>query len=601
MIFRESLICFIIVLVAFAFVLRTLNGPGITWDEANFIPSSISYLNWFQTLKDDIKGGNVRHAFSKDTITNYWRATTEHPPFAKLLAASTIFIFHKFTDLIFAARISTAFIFSILILLIYKFTRLEFQTGYDIRSGPDSRPYKKQGEIPNGCRDKTYRRYAGYFSAISLLIMPRIFGHAHFASLDICMSFMWFLTVFSFVKGIKSLKWSIITGIVYGLALATKLNALFLPIPILIWAHLYHRKEYSRNVIAMLLLSPLVFISIWPWLWPEPIPRIVYYFASKVERISIPTYYLGTAYKEITAPWHYPIVMTFATLPPVVLVLTILGIARIAKAKFADSIGTLILLNIITCIGIMVLPRAQKYDGVRLFLPAFPFIASLAGMTLARILQGRVGKPASRSGDLSHRKMWETSPDVDMGRGRVWAKAKAYAGRGFSLELAKRCLYFQRERSMIFLAFLLLASGALPLINIHPYYLSYYNVFVGGVKGGNKLGFETTYWGDTCTDEVLNYLNENAKQDAKAAFYPAGCNVVPLYRLTGRLRKDIKPAPLEEWETLDYLVLNCRQGFFDERLWQIYKREKYEYATTFQDVPLTAVYKIPLPPLLKGE
>ncbi len=506
MIFRESLICFIIVIVSFTFVVRTLNGPGLTWDEANFIPSSISYLNWFQTLKDDIKQGNLRHALSKDTITNYWRATAEHPPLAKLLAASTILIFHKFTDIIFAARISTAFIFSMLILLVYKFV------------------------------GRAYGRYAGYFSAISLFIMPRIFGHAHLASLDICISFMWLLTVFSFIKGIHNWKWSIITGVVYGLALATKLNALFLPIPILIWAHLYHRKEYSRNVIAMLFISPLVLISIWPWLWPEPFPRIVHYLASKIERISIPTYYLGTAYKEATAPWHYPIVMTAATLPPVVFILTILGIIRIAKTKFVDSTATLILLNIIACIGIMVLPRAQKYDGVRLFLPAFPFIASLAGITLARILQGK--------------------------------------------------------RFMLLLGFLLLAAGALPLINIHPYYLSYYNIFVGGVNGGNKLGFETTYWGDTCTDDVLNYLNENVKQNAKIAFYPAGCNVVPLYHGTGRLRKDIKPAPLEEWETLDYLVLNCRQGFFDEKLWQIYKREKYEYAAIFQDVLLTAVYKI---------
>ena len=509
---RELLICFIIVIAAFTFVLRTLNGPGITWDEANFITSSISYLNWFDILKHDIGKGNLHHALSKDTITEFWRATHEHPPFAKLLTAFTIHIFHKFSDLIFAARISTAFIFSLLILLVYKFTARE------------------------------YGEYAGYFSAISLFIMPRIFGHAHFASLDICMSFTWFLTIFSFVKGIHNWKWSIITGIAYGLALATKLNSFFLPIPLLLWAHLYHRKEYSRNLMAMFFLSPLVLITIWPWLWHEPITRIVRYLSSHATvRFPIPVYYLGSTYKE-TAPWHYPLIMTIVTLPPAVFILTVSEIVKTAKDKFRDSTCTLILLNIAVCIGIMILPQAQKYDGVRLFLPAFPFIACLAGISLAKI------------------------PTV------------------FTV--------LQKRRFVLPLCFLFLAAGVLPLINIHPYYLSYYNIFVGGVNGANKLGFETTYWGDTCTDDVLNYINENAKDGAKIAFYPTGCNVKALNQYTGRLRKDIVSASLEEWETLDYLVLNCRQGFFNERLWEIYREGDYQYAATFQNIPLTAIYKI---------
>lgn len=500
---REFLVCFIIVITSFTFLVKTLDEPGLTWDEANFIPSSISYLNWFQILGDDIP-----NAFSKETITSCWYPTSEHPPFAKLLSALTISLFHKYTDVVFAARISTALIFSLLVLLVYKFT----------------------GAV--------YGRHAGYFAALSLFIMPRVFGHAHFASLDICMSFTWFFTVFSFTKGLKNIKWSIITGIVYGLALATKLNALFLPIPILIWAHTYHRKKYFPNVIAMLLISPLVFISIWPWLWPEPFTRIAHYITSKFDRISIPVYYLRTVYKDITAPWHYPIVMTLVTLPPLVLILAVSETVKIVKARFRKNpAGILILLNIVTCIGVMILPRAQKYDGVRLFLPAFPFIACLAGAALYRSLQNVKGKP---------------SP---------------------------------------VLGIILLMAGAIPLFNIHPYYLSYYNILTGGVKGANKLGFETTYWGDTCTNDILNYLNENAPPDAKIAIYPSGCNVTALYQFTGKLRKDIKSVPLEEWDTLDYLVLNCRQGFFDERLWEIYGKGNYECAAIFRDVPLTAVYK----------
>lgn len=223
---REFLIPFVLCSLTFVFLIKTLDEPGLTWDEANFIPSSISYLNWFQILGDDIRHGNLSHALSPDVITNYWRGTSEHPPLSKLLSALAIFLFHGTFDLIFAARISTVFIFLMLILLVYKFT----------------------------C--EVGGKTAGCFSALSLLIMPRVFGHAHLAFLDICMAFMWFLTVFSFVKGIHSRRWSVCTGIVYGLALAAKLNAILLPIPLLVWGHLYHRKE-SRGIWRQCFLFPL--------------------------------------------------------------------------------------------------------------------------------------------------------------------------------------------------------------------------------------------------------------------------------------------------------------------------------------------------------
>lgn len=309
---------------------------------------------------------------------------------------------------------------------------------------------------------------------------------------------------------------------------------------------------------AMFFISPVIFFLIWPWLWHEPLTRTAHYLALQVDRISIPLYYFGTVYKESGVPWHYPIIMTLVTLPPVVFILAMLGAFKIVKHRFMDSNGTLIILNIAACIGVFILPQAEKYDGVRLFLPAFPFIACLSGISLNNFL---------------------TSPL------RV----------GATLVVARTCkiisCMFKKPHSILVVGILLLAVSALPLINISPYYLSYYNVFTGGVKGAEHHGFETTYWGDTCTEDILDYLNKNACQNARVAFYPVGCNVVTLYQLTGRLRSDIERVSLEEWETMDYLVLNCRQGFFDERLWEVYREKEPEYATTFQGVLLTAIYK----------
>lgn len=509
---KEFLIPLVIVALSFVLVVSTLGSPGLTWDEANFIVSIEWHLKWFRLLAENIKEGKLSPALSGSAITYHWRSTSEHPPLAKLLSGISISLFRGLFDLVFAARVSTAIIFPLLILLVYKFTF------------------------------EAYGQHAACFSALSLLIMPRILGHAHLASLDTCMAFTWLLTVFSFVKGIHDRRWSIITGISYGFALATKLNSLFLPIPLLLWGHLYHRKKYYHNLIAMLSISPAIFFLIWPWLWPEPIARTINYLRIHRQRILIPVYYLGTAYKDINAPWHYPIVLTAITLPPAVLVLAISELVVIVRKRLRDPIGALILLNIIVCIGIMTLPQVNKYDGVRLFLPAFPFIACLSGIGLSRAL--------------------------------------------------KKIRLFNKKHLMLGSGILLLALSALPLVRIRPYYLSYYNIFVGGVKGAKQCGFETTYWGDTCTQSILEYLNKNARENAVVVFYPAGSNVVPLYKFTGRLRKDINQGKLEEWETLDYLVLNCREGFFDEKLWQIHSEEKWEHATTFQDVLLTAVYKI---------
>ena len=66
-----------------------------------------------------------------------------------------------------------------------------------------------------------------------------------------------------------------------------------------------------------------------------------------------------------------------------------------------------------------------------------------------RQLHLRVGKPIpSRSGDLSHRKMWETSPDVDINRGELARPNKARQNRNVSpcsKKMKERVLYFDLE------------------------------------------------------------------------------------------------------------------------------------------------------------
>ncbi len=492
-------------IISFLSVFYTLGDPGLTWDESLFIPSSLNYIEWFSTLKS-----GIRDTFSADVITYHWRATSGNPPFAKVASGISMAALHKFTDLLVAARLSTAVFFSLLIMLTFKLV-----TAY-------------------------YNLWAGLFSCIFLFTMPRVFGHAHLATLDIAMSLTGFLVVYAFIKGLENKRWAILTGLAYGIALSTKLNAFFLPIPLFLWAHIYHRKKYSRNLIAMLTISPLVFFISWPWLWHSPLSRFSHYLILKIARSVIPVYYLGNTYGQEAAPWHYPFLMTLITTPVAPLVFAAIGIAITAKDKFKDRIAALFILGALINIVICALPSAQKYDGVRLFLPAFPFVASIAGIGFFRVV----------------------------------------------CELARRWHISNAKP----IALLLLSLSVIPLIRIHPYELSYYNMLVGGLKGAERRGFESTYWGDTATDELLSYLNANLPEDASISFFPAGCNVAGLYKFTGRLRADFRIVPCDEAQ---FLILNCRQGFFDEKLWEIYRNEIPLYATRHDGALLTAVYVMP--------
>ena len=53
------------------------------------------------------------------------------------------------------------------------------------------------------------------------------------------------------------------------------------------------------------------------------------------------------------------------------------------------------------------------------------------------------------------------------------------------------------------------------------------------------------------------YLNRTAKESARVCFYPAGSNTASLYKMTGKLRKDLQFVSFNQKNEIDYLVLNA--------------------------------------------
>ena len=129
-----------------------------------------------------------------------------------------------------------------------------------------------------------FGRATGLFSALAVILTPNLFGYAHIAVTDLPLATMWFLTTYSFWKGLGSWKWSVALGIVWGLALATKFPALLIPAPLILWAHLFHRDKYVNNLFALLFLAPIVMVATQPYLWHQTGLRVLEFLYEGISR-----------------------------------------------------------------------------------------------------------------------------------------------------------------------------------------------------------------------------------------------------------------------------------------------------------------------------
>jgi hypothetical protein len=125
--------------------------------------------------------------------------------------------------------------------------------------------------------------------------------------------------------------------------------------------------------------------------------------------------------------------------------------------------------------GALALPSAPMHDGVRLFLPLFPFYCALAGAGAVAIGE------------------WVT-------RG-LQARFPAAA---------------QRRDLIVALSIVaVIAPAALRTAQVHPYQLSYFNLLAGGVEGAERRGLEVTNLKEVLNREVLTDLAGKLAADAR--------------------------------------------------------------------------------------
>ncbi len=498
---------------ALILVLVTLADPGITIDEPLDVRPGRTYLTVLQA-----QGWRF---FDRAVIDTVYRDNAEHPPLGRWLLGLASTLGQPFEVLlrggpdpvglyIVASRVAPALAFGLLVgSIVFASSR---QDG----------------------------RAAGVVAGLALLMMPRVFAHAHLAALDTFISLFWTLSLLTFLWASRQdrvIPAMMVAGLIWGLALLTKIHAWFVPPLALIWV--VSRLPIRRSLPAYLIwlvTGFAIYLAGWPWLWADPWGRLTAYLGTGVTRVSIRVLYFGVVYADRDLPWHYPWVYLGTTVPVGLLLLAAWGTIRGWLASDRRGITVFWVGSILIFLALFS-TNVAIYDGERLFLVVFPALAVLVGQ----------------------------------GFGSLWFQA-------------------QRQGRVVLIGFVL--AQATGVVWLHPFGLSYYNLLVGGLPGAERLGLELTYWGDAVDGVLLQRLADRAVPSSSAALAPTLApdqGKVATTRPMARLPVILGDA--DAASTSDWLVVSRRTAYWTDVVRERLLHDEWIAVRSRQGIWLSALLK----------
>lgn len=409
---------------------------------------------------------------------------------------------------------------------------------------------------------KLLRRYPStvvpaFIAAVSLILIPRLYCHAHFAVNDSILTSCWVLTWVFFTEEEKprSLWRAIPFGVFLGLTMASKFTG-WLAIPCFAAVWIFNR---NRNLLFYLLagavVAALTFYAVNPPLWSNPVGGMYEFFSRNLgreETFNLTGCFFGRLYNvTCSLPWYNTLVWVAITIPVGILALVFLGFGELwrnRKTLFAQCL----FFNAIILLVVRALPNVPAHDNERLIISAFAFLAIIAGLgtlTLFRLLER-----------LSER----------------------------------RC------RVLFNSLLIAVVLGSLSSWIIYaPHWLSYYNLTVGGLPGAYRMGLEPTYWWTDLDDSVLCWINENSKPGEKVQFQI--CSRYNLNKLITEKKLRVNYASAAPGRYRWY-VMQTRPSAMNEKDWRLVKTQTPAYTVTIpfsgpgpwnlNSVPLIRVYDL---------
>jgi hypothetical protein len=467
-----------------AVLLATSSAVGITRDEGYYFHAARDYIGWF-----DHAASGKPDLFSQSVIDRFWSYNPEHPVLMKTAFALSERFFHDTLGVLgevdayrLPAMLTGGLCLALMVLL-----------GAHLWSLP-----------------------VGVLGAFLLGVQPRFFYHAHLACFDTPITALWLAVVTAYVLRNRVRFGHLKLGFVFGLAIATKHNALFLPIVFMIhWAWtqrstlwLAWRPRAGRGasgfrlppipwwVFAMGLIGPLVFVAHWPYLWPDPVARWGSYWGFHLHHEHYPVRYFGAGLWEPPFPVAFPWVMWGVTVPLGTLICgvsgALLAVRQVARelwwgeAVSADE-SFLLLLNLMVPVLLIGMPNVPIFGGTKHWMNALPFLTIFAASF-------------------------------------AWCAACSWSKKPF-------------VRGALMAA--LVTPGAISCLRHHPHEIASYNELIGGVRGAASAGFERQFWGGG-SRPLFQQLNAEAKPGDRLFLDRTNRDAFTTYQATGVLRRDLR-------------------------------------------------------------
>jgi hypothetical protein len=296
---------------------------------------------------------------------------------------------------------------------------------------------------------------AAVAATIALAFFPSAVGHAFNNAKDWPCAQFYSCALLAAAVGLLEAraKWLLLAGVFWGLALSSKLNGAFVFFTLLLWVPfvyfvIYHRRrEISAGLVAALHAAPYiavaVFVVLWPWLYYGPVSA---WWAHLQEYLRF-----MLAFGESSRPgWtNYPFRAILFMTPPLVLACAAVYTAagwRGGRERLA--FWALCLCWMLVPVVRIALPGSNFYDANRHFIEYVPALCVMAGCGF----------------DMLCTRLWP------------WFSRLRWVAGSLSRE---RLLRFGVYAASV-------AAIAWPLVKYAPYETTYFNVFIGGLRGAQE-------------------------------------------------------------------------------------------------------------------
>ncbi len=371
----------------------------------------------------------------------------------------------------------------------------------------------------------------GIIAGIILAMLPFTLGLSQLVTTESFKIFIYPLAIYVYILFLKkcSLKKLVLAGVITGIALQIKQSNALLMLIFGLMSIFYYKelkqklkKIYSKKLLYLFFLigaiSILVFIIIWP--------QVIFHFSDVAAinkklwhvqfspylwqiTLSPPEVFLG---RLMLTPTFYYIVYFFISIPILIIGLFFLGINEIRRRK--NWIYYTFLLWFL--VPFIMSVYSWRQHGLRYIIEIYPAIALIAAV-------------------------------------------------GFNAIISK---YMTKERTKILLFIPVIFYLFITLFSIKPYYLDYFNEFVGGTNTVyNHRWFQQGWWGQGEREAGL-YLRDNAPAGSTVGLAMSPDHVMPRF-------EKFKYSNWQQTKKYDYVVVNyyhiIRDRFNDEMIRKNYK------------------------------